>query len=282
MNTQEKLDQVLAFKEQLKQSLLQKGCISEDTPFADYSKSLDNHLKGDQEYIDNFISSYDSSTTEFYSDAECIRPYMFFSGGPFSTRKLKKVEFPKAKVVGGYAFYGCSTITELIFPEVEYVHTNAFRNMSSLTTVILPKCKIVGWSAMADCSSLRYVDMPSLQHITKDNMIDGLQTYGVTPENDGLGAIFDGSGSGLKVWIPHTVTKLGTNSQSNTSNPFYNLRDGSIYTDATKGSTSSHFKRPDGTSLSWTQYWNYRRTGSSSNMVPTTYGYTHAKFEALR
>jgi hypothetical protein len=202
---------------------------------------------------------------------------MFFSGGHFSSSKLKKVEFPKAKVVGGYAFYGCSGITELILPEVEYVHTNAFRRMSSLTTVILPKCKIVGWSAMADCPNLRYVDMPSLQHITKDDMVDGLQTQGITAEYDGLGAIFDGSGTVLRVWIPHTVAKLGSNSAKNTSNPFYNLRDGLLYTDVI--SYNGRLRTPSGSYVNWTNYWNY--TGSGRKLG-VTYSYTHKKFEDFR
>jgi hypothetical protein len=282
MSLEDKLNQILTFKDSIKQSLLDKGCIDSNTPFTQYGNSLSTALKGDQEYIDKFISTTDYSTTTFYSDAEYVRPYMFFSGGHFSSSKITSINFPNAKVLGAYAFYGLKNVTEIILPEVEYVHAKAFSYMDNLKVVILPKCKVLGWSAMSNCTNLRYVDLPSLTNLTKDDMLFGLETNGVTSTNNGLGAIFSGSGTGMKVWIPSTVTKLGTNSQSNTSNPFYNLRDGGIYTDAVKGNTSSSFKRPDGSSLSWTQYWNYRKTGTSSNMVPTVYGYTHEQFEALR
>lgn len=283
MSTQDRLNQIMDLKDQLRAGLLSKGYIDEETPFTDYAAKLDAAVKGDQTEIDRFISQYgDYTETEFYSDTKYVRPFMFFSGGHFQSSRLTTISLPNAKVIGGNAFYGCKAITELILPEVEYVHALAFANMSSLTTVILPKCKVIGQRAFSSCTKLNYVDLPSLQHITSCELDQGLENYTIPSTEDGLGAIFSESGTGMKVWIPSTVTKLGTNSQSNTSNPFYNLRDGGIYTDAVKGNTSSSFKRPDGSSLNWTQYWNYRKTGTSSNMVPTVYGYTHEQFEALR
>lgn len=277
MNTQDRLQELVNFKESLKQGLLDKGCIDSDTPFTEYSNKLNTAIKGDQEEIDNFISAY-PRPTEYSSNTEVIRPYMFFS-----QTKLAKISFPNAKVVGGYAFYGCDALTEIYLPNVEVVHTKAFAYCDNLEKVILPKAKVLGRGALANCEYLHYVDLPSLTHFTNST-----KCLGVTPENilsdeNGLGAIFQDSGSGLTIWIPHTVTKLGTNSQNNSSNPFYKCHSlSAIYTDAKQGYTPSDFRAPDGTTrLNWTQYWNYRTTGTTSNKITTYYESTREQFEAL-
>ena len=286
MNTQDRLNQIVDFKEQLRASLLSKGYIDEETPFTDYATKLNAAVRGDKTEIDKFISQVGSYTeTEFYSDTKYVRPYMFFSGGHFQSSKLATVSLPNAKVIGGYAFYGCEAITELILPEVEYVHALAFANMPALTTVILPKCKVIGQRAFSLCPKLKYVDLPSLQHITSCELAQGLENYTIPSTEDGLGAIFYGSGaSNLRVWIPHTVTTLGGSSASSPLNPFYNTNSGcTIYTDAIRKTSSiSDFRAPNNiTKLNWTAYWNYSNSGSS-NKISTMYKQTHEYFEELK
>ena len=65
--------------------------------------------------------------------------------------------------IGGYAFYGCISLTSIVIPSnVTSIGDDAFYNCRGLTSVTIPKgVTSIGKSAFEDCYGLRSVTIPN-------------------------------------------------------------------------------------------------------------------------
>ena len=70
-----------------------------------------------------------------------------------------------ASYIGSYAFYGCSSLTEVSFPACTSIAASAFQNCISLTEVSFPVCTSIGSSIFQNCSSLTEVSFPVCKSI---------------------------------------------------------------------------------------------------------------------
>ena len=95
--------------------------------------------------------------------------------------------------IGEYAFYSCSSLTEVIIPEgVQSIGNYAFDECSSLTEIVIPEgVKSIGDFAFRGCSSLTEIVIPE----------------GVTSIEVGT---FYGCSSLTEIVIPEGVTSIGS------------------------------------------------------------------------
>ena len=123
--------------------------------------------------------------------------------------------------IGGYAFYGCSSLTSVIIPDsVTTIENYAFESCSSLTSVIIPdSVTSIGNGAFCYCSSLTSVNIPDSVTTIGDAVFAGCRNLrefnGKYASDNGRCLIIDGTlnsfaPAGLTEYtIPNSVTSLG-------------------------------------------------------------------------
>ena len=112
--------------------------------------------------------------------------YADVDGVLFSKDMAKLIQFPAAKggayeiqygvtSIGGWAFYGCSSLTSVTIPDgVTSIGDDAFEGCSSLTSVTIPhSVTSIGYAAFYGCSSLTTVTIPDSVSI-RDGAFDGV------------------------------------------------------------------------------------------------------------
>jgi hypothetical protein len=67
---------------------------------------------------------------------------------------LKSIFFPKAEIIGDYAFYKCDSLAAVSLPMASSIGKCAFRYAASLSAVSLPSAAFIGNYALSDCSRL--------------------------------------------------------------------------------------------------------------------------------
>ena len=118
-------------------------------------------LLGEEETFRNIV---EREITEFEDNKiDVIGDYAFYN---YST--LTNVSFPVATSIGEYAFQYCSGFTEVSFPNVTSIGKNAFASCSSLTSVSFPVATSIGNFTFDECSSLTSVSFPNVTSIGGD------------------------------------------------------------------------------------------------------------------
>ena len=157
-------------------------------------------------------SSYQNS---YYVNSLCDNGYI--------PESLKKVIITGGKSIGGYAFYGCRSLTSIkITNSVTSIGESAFSNCSSLTSIsITNSVTSIGKSAFSNCSSLTSISIPngveSIDFCTFEDC-SGLTSI-IIPNSVtsiGAGAFEDCSGL-TSIIIPDSVTSIGRAAFSNCS-----------------------------------------------------------------
>ena len=105
--------------------------------------------------IDRSISGSFSSDLFFN-----VRGYAFYN-----CSSLTEVSFPNATSIGQNAFQSCSGLTSVSFPNTTSIGNNAFYNCSGLTEISFPNATSIGNNAFSSCSGLSSVSFPNATSI---------------------------------------------------------------------------------------------------------------------
>ncbi|MGE5395002.1 MAG: leucine-rich repeat protein [Candidatus Saccharibacteria bacterium] len=142
--------------------------------------------------------TYDGMYREY--PANSIPQNAFWSTNGISKTNLNAVVFPTSLTsIGGYAFYGCSSLKSLTIPSsVVKIDQGAFMQCTGLTSLNLPSSiTYLGVSAFSNCTGLTLVNLPS-----------SLTT---------IGSAFNGCSGLTSITIPESVTKLEEGAFANCS-----------------------------------------------------------------
>lgn len=151
--------------------------------------------------------------------------------GAFRETALKTINLPVCTTIGSYAFYGCSSITEVDLSACKNIGNGSFRECNKLANVIgledfksipdyafsgtalksvdLPVCTTIGSHAFSACSGLQSVDLPVCTTIGSSAFYScsSLQSVDLPKvENMGNNAFWE---SGItKISLPETLKSM--------------------------------------------------------------------------
>lgn len=144
-------------------------------------------------------------------------PASLFNG--FTNKKLiEKVAITRAEKVGGYAFAGCSGITELNFlgNTLSIIDKEAFYGCSKVTELTLPEGLLtIGSKAFYGCSGMVSLTLPSTLTSIAANAFEGcksLESLTVPESLTSIGLVSFGGCTGMTklYWNPPAVSAAGT------------------------------------------------------------------------
>ena len=106
-----------------------------------------------------------------------------------SNNALSTIELPESvKTIGGYAFYGCGSLSSVSMPGVTFVDAWAFAYCYALTTLNLSSVTSIGECAFFYCTALTTVNLPSVTSIGGAAFYgSGIQNITFGPNLDHLG-----------------------------------------------------------------------------------------------
>ena len=160
------------------------------------------------------MKDYTSSNTPFYVDGYSIKN-VYIGNGVTS--------------IGGYAFYGCSSITSVtIGNSVTSIGVYAFYNCRRCTNITIPdSVTAIGFAAFEDCSSLTSVTIGNSAisiGISAFEYCSSLTSITIPNSVTFIGSsAFEYCSSLTSITIPDSVTSIGNNAFSNTA--YYNNTD---------------------------------------------------------
>lgn len=76
-------------------------------------------------------------------------------------RTITEFKDNRVTKVGGYAFYGCTALTEVDLPNATSIADNGFNGCKSLVNAYVPSVTTAGSYAFANCTGLVAVDLSS-------------------------------------------------------------------------------------------------------------------------
>jgi hypothetical protein len=94
------------------------------------------------------------------SNVETIGQYAFYG-----CTSLTEVNLPEATDIGNNAFQGCTTLEEVSLPNATTISSRAFYGCASLTEVSLPSATTIGAYAFSDCDALETLSLPNATSI---------------------------------------------------------------------------------------------------------------------
>ena len=157
---------------------------------------------------------------------------MFYSHNFYiNDQEIKDLVIPNSVTsIGGYAFYGCSSLASVTIPNsVTSIGNDAFENCSSLTSVTINSNAIVSKDYYSSSSNISYIfDSQVTEYIIGDDVkkigsyafCDCSSLTSITIPNSVTsigGYAFYGCSSLTSVTIPNSVTSIG-------GNAFYNCK----------------------------------------------------------
>ena len=161
MTLEEKLDLILQYKNNIKNSLVSKDVsISDTTLLEDYSTLIDS-LSVDGA-AKNVIENGLADSMALFREATKI------ADGFFSEHsEITSVDLPKCSIVGNYAFLNCTGLTSVNIPMCESIGYKAFFNCYNLSSSLeFPVCKTIGLSAFLYCTTLENISLPQVTSIS--------------------------------------------------------------------------------------------------------------------
>ena len=75
----------------------------------------------------------------------------------YSCSSLTNINFPSCTIISMYTFARCSALTAVNFPACTSIKSNAFSNCTSLTTASFPICSRIEANAFVYCSALNSI-----------------------------------------------------------------------------------------------------------------------------
>ena len=129
-------------------------------------------------------------------------PYLYLADTTSTAITLATID-NKCKIIGSYAFSGCSSLTSVVIPDsVMRIGSYAFSGCSSLTSVVIPDSVMrIGSYAFSGCSSLVEITLPFVGASKGDT------------ENDYFGYIFGASSySANYSCVPTSLKKVSITS----------------------------------------------------------------------
>ena len=83
----------------------------------------------------------------------------------YNCSSLTEVSFQNATSIGNSAFCYCANLTELSFPNATYIGSGAFITCAKITKAIFPNVAVVKDSAFDNCASLSSISFPNATSI---------------------------------------------------------------------------------------------------------------------
>ena len=133
---------------------------------------------------------------------------------PLIPTTLKNVTITGGTKVTDYAFYDCSSITNIVLPNsITEIDQYAFKYCSSLTSIVIPNSVTsIGSSAFSGCSSLESITIPdSVTSVGSCAFVDCSAEikWGDNPTIKTIGYAAFGGYCGASIKIPSSVTSIG-------------------------------------------------------------------------
>lgn len=75
-------------------------------------------------------------------------------------RTVTEYKENRVSKVRGYAFYGCTALTDVDLPNVTEIFGNAFRGCTALTEINLPSATTIGGASFFGCTALTTINVP--------------------------------------------------------------------------------------------------------------------------
>lgn len=132
----ENLEKILEIKNNIKQTLIDKGVASETTKFAEYADAVQN-IPAPLTILENGWGKY----IDQLSSAKTI------GAGVFIEWDGTRAEFPECTEIGSYAFWSCTRLGVASFPKCEKIGAAAFSYTFNLESAYFPVCKDIRASA---------------------------------------------------------------------------------------------------------------------------------------
>ena len=95
------------------------------------------------------------------NDVKIIRGYAFYK-----CSSLTSINFPVCTSIGNGAFQYCSSLALINFPACTTIDNGAFQYCSSLTSINFPVCTNINYNAFRDCISLTSINFPACTTIS--------------------------------------------------------------------------------------------------------------------
>jgi hypothetical protein len=159
-------------------STAQGGLSSTGGVFDCYGADADKNRKNGKKKIQELIlpdaalaiapsTSADSLTFKNFTSLKKVSGANIETVGDlaFMYSTLKTVAFPKAAIIGEYAFFSCFNLTTVDLPMADSIGNSAFEYCLYLETIDISAVESIGYNAFKGCNSLETIDLSTAEFI---------------------------------------------------------------------------------------------------------------------